>query len=79
MLTHIQTDIVEGTWEEVLRYADKFNGHRLRVLILPDSNQASANERLAALNAWLTLPRPTVTPLLDDSRAVIYAQDQDRG
>jgi hypothetical protein len=81
MLTNMQTqmEIIEGSWEEISRQADKFSGHRLRVVILPDADQASTQERLKALTEWFTLPRPSVPPLLDDSRAAIYAEDEDRG
>jgi hypothetical protein len=41
MLTHetSQPGIIEGTWEEIARQADKLSGHRLRVVILPDEPQ----------------------------------------
>ena len=29
-------ETLEGTWEELARHVDKFAGHRLRVVILPD-------------------------------------------
>ena len=72
-------EIIEGTWEEISKQAPKFDGHRLRVVILPDAEQASSSERLQALNEWLTMPRPAAAPLLDDSRAAIYGEDEDRG
>jgi hypothetical protein len=31
---------IEGTWDEVVRHASEFQGHRLRVLILPDDDTA---------------------------------------
>lgn len=29
-------EVIEGTWEEILLQADKFNGYRLRVTLLPE-------------------------------------------
>ena len=72
-------EIIEGTWEEISKQAPKFNGHRLRVIMLPDAEQPLPSERLQALNEWLTMPRPAAAPLLDDSRTAIYGEDEDRG
>lgn len=33
------TKTYEGTWDEILKLAPEFNGHRLRVKILPDAVQ----------------------------------------
>ncbi len=75
-------ETIEGTWDEIVSQADKFDGHRLRVTILPAEEPSPAptpQDRLAAFDAWTSLPRPPVKPLLDDSRAVIYSDDEDRG
>ena len=79
MLSTIESGVVEGTWEEISNHASEFNGHRLRVIILPDPDQLSLNERLSSLKAWLSLPRPEASPLLDDSRSAIYDNIGDRG
>ena len=34
--TLTMSEVFEGTWDEIQQQADKFNGHRLRVTILPD-------------------------------------------
>jgi len=36
-------EVVEGTWEEISLQSAKFNGHRLRVTILPDEEQAAVS------------------------------------
>jgi hypothetical protein len=36
-------DIIEGTWDEILRQSGKFNGHRLRVTILPEGEPTTAD------------------------------------
>ena len=73
-----ETQIIEGTWEEIYQQAPKFNGHRLRVIILPNAEPSSTEQRLAALNEWLNMSRPIVPPLLDDSRAGIYREDEEK-
>ena len=78
--------VIEGTWEEIKRHEGRLVGRRLRVTIEPEKSarhepgatptvtSASAiQKRLDALNAWLMLPRPTVTHEIDDSRAGISA------
>lgn len=35
-------NIIEGTWEEISSHASEFNGHRLRVIILPEEAQPVA-------------------------------------
>ena len=75
-----ESEVIEGTWEEIARQAPKFDGHRLRVVILPAADPDVASARLEALNAWLTLPRPAIPALPDDSRGAIYdGEDEDRG
>ncbi len=41
MQATVSNNIIEGTWEEVSRQSDKFYGHRLRVVILPDEPPSS--------------------------------------
>ena len=36
-------EVVEGTWEEISLQSARFNGHRLRVTILPDEEPAAAS------------------------------------
>jgi hypothetical protein len=36
-------ETIEGTWEEISRQADRLNGHRLRVTILPDSEKTPSH------------------------------------
>ena len=79
MIVTDKPEIFEGTWEEIYHQSSKFDGHRLRVVILPDKAQIPTEQRLHALNEWLTMPRPLVTPLLDDSRAAIYANEESLG
>jgi hypothetical protein len=46
------TQIIEGTWEEVSQQGEKFSGHRVRVMILPDEEPAAhPNAPLLALIA----------------------------
>ena len=72
-------EIVEGTWDEISAQASRFQGRRLRVLILPDADATATAERLRTLNEWLAMPRRPLMPVLDDSRAAIYGEDPDRG
>jgi len=39
-------DVIEGTWEEISRHASEFNGHRLRVVILPDEPSAASGKMI---------------------------------
>ncbi len=39
-------DVLEGTWEEISRHASEFNGHRLRVVILPDEPSSTSNKMI---------------------------------
>lgn len=79
MISNSEQGVLESTWSEIAGHAAEFRGRRLRVIILADEAQPSTNERLNALNAWLALPRPDVAPLMDDSRAVIYDEDEGSG
>ena len=84
--------VIEGTWEEIKRYEAELIGHNLRVTIKPEKSarrrpssppEAASSEvtkkRLDAMTAWLTLPRPNVVHQIDDSRAGIYGEEEDRG
>ena len=84
--------VIEGTWEEIKRHEAQLVGRYLRVTIesqespafkpdvtLKPPSAATIKKRLDALNAWLTLPRPTLTHVIDDSRAGICGADEDRG
>jgi len=71
--------VIEGTWEEIASHASEFRGRRLRIQVLPQESQKSTDVRLDALKAWLDLPRPDITHVIDDSRAAIYSKDEDRG
>ena len=71
-------DVIEGTWDEIVQEASRFHGHRLRVLVLPnapESDTAATQVRVQALREWLTMPRPVATPLLNDSRTVLYEEE----
>ena len=48
MLTDPQTytEVIEGTWEELSRQAEKFGSHRLRVVILPDEAHLPASSMI---------------------------------
>lgn len=45
----VTPEIIEGTWEEISLQADKLNGHRLRVTILPDEEQPVDAKNAAAI------------------------------
>ena len=83
--------VIEGTWEEIKRHEAQLVGRYLRITIEPQKSArhepgstptvASASaiqQRLDALNAWLMLPRPAVTHEIDDSRAGICGEHEDR-
>ena len=85
-----EQQVIEGTWEEVQHHAEalKLNGRQVKLIVTDTPNPAAVLEqpatqipqdRLAAFEAWVSMPRPTVKPLLDDSRAVIYGDEEDRG
>ena len=73
--------VLEGTWEEIVQLAPRFNGHRLRVTILPNEEGASDAEqrqaKLAAFRAWVDMLRPKINHWVDDSREAIYADDEE--
>ena len=58
MISNTVTGVVEGTWEEIASHALEFNGHRLRVIILPDEPRTTP-EKLISKGmlpqlAWVT-------------------------
>jgi hypothetical protein len=36
MSSKLTEKTIEGTWDEIVGHADEFNGHKLRLTILPD-------------------------------------------
>jgi hypothetical protein len=42
-------ETIEGTWEEIQRQASKFNGHRLRVTILPAASSTISAKPIVEL------------------------------
>lgn len=84
------SQVIEGTWEDVMRQADQLAGKQVRLVVI-DSRQepamgssplyatASPEERVRAWNEWCLLPRPQVPPLSDHavSREAIYSPEPD--
>ena len=72
----------EGTWAEIQQHADKLNGRRLRVIVLPErqtrENDTRTPEERAA--SWLEFVRRFAVPgvVVDDSREAIYADEVER-
>lgn len=66
------TQIIEGTWEELVRRED-LRGRRLRVILLdnPTAPPASADAWIQRLRTWAAAHPPVPHPV-DDSRDVIY-------
>jgi molecular chaperone DnaK (HSP70) len=57
--TAIAQEIIEGTWEEVSRQGAKLNGHRVRVIVLPEDSMDEEQRRInapsiALLQSWLS-------------------------
>ena len=73
--------IITGTWEEIKAHEAELAGHRLTVTVEDETSidDKDIQARLAALEAWFSLPRPQRPPLVDDSRAGIYGEEPDRG
>ena len=84
------SQVIEGTWEEVARLADRFAGKRVRLVVvesgegraqaekLPFYATATPAERARAWDEWCARPRPRVPPLSDAavSRESIYSPDE---
>lgn len=72
----------EGTWSEIQQHADKWDGRRLRVIVLPErqtrENDTRTPEERAA--SWLEFVRRFAVPdvVMDDSREAIYADEVER-
>jgi hypothetical protein len=74
--------VLTGTWEEIKSHgAEQLVGRYMTVVVHDRQNEALAETsvRLAAFDAWIAAPRPQGLVLLDDSRLVIYGDDEDRG
>lgn len=72
--------VLTGTWEEIKTHEAELAGHRVVVTVEDgDDGATEIQARLAALEAWISLPRPSQTVVLDYSRAAIYGEDPDRG
>ena len=72
--------VLTGTWEEIKTHEAELAGHRVVVTVEDTDDEApEIQARLAALEAWVSLPRPSHAVVLDDSRAAIYGEDPDRG
>jgi hypothetical protein len=83
--------VLEGTWEEVSRQAERLAGKRVRLVVvengqadlpeakLPFYAPATPEERVRAWEKWCSLPRPKVPPLSDEaiSRECIYSPERD--
>jgi hypothetical protein len=46
--------VLEGTWEEILEHRLELQGRRLRVIVLPDAEQAHTDNTGADLLEYLT-------------------------
>ena len=46
--------VLEGTWEEILEHRSELQGRRLRVIVLPDAEQAHTDNTGADLLKYLT-------------------------
>ena len=78
---------IEGTWDEVLKHADEFTGHRVKVTIEEDDltyrNHPAFDNSPAAVEAWVArlrkwaADRPAVGPV-DDGRDALYSDRLDR-
>jgi hypothetical protein len=47
----METQVLEGTWEEIARHADRFAGRKVRVTILEDEPSEKPKPNLAMLEA----------------------------
>jgi hypothetical protein len=84
------SQIFEGTWEEVARQADRLAGKRVRLIVVDNGHEepaeaelpfyatATPEERARAWDEWCGLPRPHVPPLSEEaiSRESIYSPDR---
>ncbi len=47
----METRVLEGTWEEIMRHASRFAGRKVRVTILEDEPSETPKPNLAMLEA----------------------------
>jgi len=72
--------VLTGTWEEIKTHEAELTGRRVVLTVEdPEEKSSEIQARLAAFEAWVSLPRPNTAVVLDDSRAAIYGEDPDRG
>ncbi len=75
--------ILAGTWEEIKTHDAELVGRQMTVLVNDgDERNLTSHDtslRLAAFDVWVAALRPQEAFLLDDSRAFIYPDDEDRG
>src|SRR5688572_33356402 len=76
-------DVLEGTWEDIVRHADRLAGKRVRLVVVDSGEAASpmaaaSGERERAWNEWCAAPRPKTPPLSEEaiSRESIYSREQ---
>ena len=43
------TIVLEGTWEEILKHAPEFVGHRLRVTVLSEEKKPQPNRKMMGI------------------------------
>lgn len=84
----MQKHFVEGSWEDVLTHAEEFEGHRVRVIVLDDGEEARKDtsqlssvdiqERLLAWKSFSSEPLSGAPPLSDFavSRESIYDNER---
>lgn len=67
------TEILEGTWEEILEHAAELEGHRVRVTVLGDDERAPRRPRLRRGNREMLalLEEWQKTPLTDEERQAL--------
>ena len=65
-------DVLEGTWEDIVRHADRLAGKRVRLVVVDSGEAASpmaaaSGERERAWNEWCAAPRPKTPPLSEEA------------
>lgn len=69
-----------GTWEEIKAYEGDLAGRRVAVTVEDaGDDDRDIEARVAAAEVWVSKPRPSLPPLLDDSRAAIYGKEPEGG
>jgi hypothetical protein len=83
--------VFEGTWEDVVREAERFAGKHVRLQVMENGEEespraqppfyvtATPEERARAWREWCDAPRRQVPPLSDEaiSRESIYFSERD--